>query len=98
MSQNLCKNLESLDVASGLVQKATARAESGRANHNEAKQYRQIAESGDSALFELANRFDKAQINSQNLRVSPKEIEEPMMKSPKSRFHNKVHERQSKSL
>ena len=35
-----------------------------------------VAKSGDSALFELANRFDKAQIDSQNLRVSPKEIEE----------------------
>src|SRR4030042_2115473 len=35
-----------------------------------------VAKSGDSALFELANRFDKAKMDSQNLRVSPKEIEE----------------------
>ena len=62
-----------------------------------------VAESGDSALFELANRFDKAQINSQNLRVSPKEIEEAydevtekqvstikFMKDKVSRFEKKI--------
>lgn len=35
-----------------------------------------VAKSGDSALFELTKKFDRAQLDSQNLRVSTKEIEE----------------------